>query len=584
MSGLREHIDELERRNGIPSDSILLRKIYIKLGKDPNKARKSDAGNFSKMINGDRKLSIEYAVALESIFNVNLDYLLNGSNQYKSFANRGLEYTAYQDSLELYRKLYNETDSDGNRIFGNYDEYQQTIVNYIIKYHSLNGIIFMFQNGLVKFQAWQNRFNFSEGLWFDGGSEQQFELIKMIFEIDDAEMFANTFDFEAAFNVYDTSNYVLFSDAFIKLCLDSKNIFNYLIKWHKVDLKLMNPHLGNHDYSTNEMYTCHAFLNYMIKYAIANAYEYHDKLIEMLKNANNNNYHVVNHIKNEIGLHSLNQLKVMENGYVVDGMCRLAIIATYDLPIDPDLDEDIKRRIKDLMTYANQITFNDSYNWDGTLKVQWLRQGDMILRKSSNNPVEYEMLDKMRKSGFDGVPKLVSSENLVDKFEYIDGCNAKSIINLPNGWLSMIATYLKEFHSICKNELHGKVYCHNSLSTKNIIFDSENSEIKAIVDWKDCSIGEETDDLICVIVNWIGLDDKNYLSPREKKLELIEYFINEYGADDSIKNNFGNKIIDFLNSTIAKLDKTERLYVDKFYKYKESLIFVELYLDDLNNL
>lgn len=182
------------------------------------------------------------------------------------------------------------------------------------------------------------------------------------------------------------------------------------------------------------------FLNYMIKYAIANAYEYHDKLIEMLKNANNNNYHVVNHIKNEIGLHSLNQLKVMENGYVVDGMCRLAIIATYDLPIDPDLDEDIKRRIKDLMTYANQITFNDSYNWDVTLKVQWLRQGDMILRKSSNNPVEYEMLDKMRKSGFDGVPKLVSSENSVDKFEYIDGCNAKSIINLPNGWLSMIAT------------------------------------------------------------------------------------------------------------------------------------------------
>lgn len=80
------------------------------------------------------------------------------------------------------------------------------------------------------------------------------------------------------------------------------------------------------------------------------------------------------------------------------------------------------------------------------------------------------------------------------------------------------------------------------------------------------------------------MDDKNYLSPREKKLELIEYFINEYGADDSIKNNFGNKIIDFLNSTIAKLDKTERLYVDKFYKYKESLIFVELYLDDLNNL
>lgn len=584
MSGLRERIYELERRNGIPSDSILLRKIYIKLGKDPNEARKSDAGNFSKMINGDRKLSIEYAVALESIFNVNLDYLLNGSNQYKSFTNRGLEYTAYQDSLELYRKLYNETDSDGNRIFGNYDEYQQTIVNYIIKYHSLNGIRFMFQNGLVKFQAWQNRFNFSEGLWLDGGSEQQFELIKMIFEIDDAEMFANTFDFEAAFNVYDTSNYVLFSDAFIKLCLDSKNIFSYLIKWHKADLNLMNPHLGGCEYSTNEMYTCHPFLNYMIKYAIANANEYHDKLVEMLKNANNNNYHVVNHIKNEIGLHSLNQLKVMENGYVVDGMCRLAIIATYDSPVDPDLDEDIKRRINDLMTYSNQITFNDSYNFDGTLKVQWLRQGDVILRKSSNNSIEYEMLERMKENGFDGVPRLISSEKSVDKFEYIEGNNAKYFTNLPDGWLSMIASYLKKFHSICKKELNGKVYCHNSLSTRNIIFDSDNSEIKAIVDWKDCSVGEEIDDLIYIIVNWIGLDDKEYLSPREKKLELIKYFIDEYEANDTIKKNLGNKIMNYLDTAISKLDKTDRLYVDKFYKYKESLIFVELYLDELNNL
>lgn len=584
MSNLRERIDELERKNNIPSDSILLRKIYIKLGKDPNEARNSDAGNFSKMINGERKLPLDYAIALESIFSVNLDYLINGATQYKEFTNRGLEYTAYQDSLELYQKLYNETDSRGERVFGNYDEYQNTIVNYIIKYHSLNGIRFMFQNGLVKFQAWQNRFNFSEGLWLDGGAEQQFELIKMIFEIDDAEMFANTFDFEAAFNVYDTSNYVLFSDAFIKLCLDSKNIFSYLIKWHKADLNLMNPHLGGCEYSTNEMYTCHSFLNYMIKYAIANANEYHDKLIEMLKNANNNNYHVVNHIKNEIGLHSLNQLKVMENGYVVDGMCRLAIIATYDSPVDPDLDEDIKRRINDLMTYSNQITFNDSYNFDGTLKVQWLRQGDVILRKSSNNSIEYEMLEKMEKNGFDGVPRLLSSENSVDKFEYIEGSNAKYLTNLPNGWLSMIANFLKEFHSACKKELNGKVYCHNSLSTKDIIFNSDNSEIKAIVDWKNCSVGEEIDDLIYIIVNWIGLDDKAYLSPREKKLELIKYFIDEYEANDNIKKNFGNKIIEFLNTAISKLDKTERLYVDKFYKYKESLIFVELYLDELNNL
>ena len=74
------------------------------------------------------------------------------------------------------------------------------------------------------------------------------------------------------------------------------------------------------------------------------------------------------------------------------------------------------------------------------------------------------------------------------------------------------------------------------------------------------------------------------MSPREKKIELIKYFIDEYGADDTIKKNLGNNIMNYLNNNISKLDKSDRLYVDKFYKYKESLIFVELYLDELNTL
>lgn len=96
MTNLRKRINELEKRNNITSDSILLRKIYTKLDKNQDDAR-NEAGNFSKMLNGERKLSLEYACALESIFSVNLDYLLNGFKPEKgknNFVNRGLEYTA----------------------------------------------------------------------------------------------------------------------------------------------------------------------------------------------------------------------------------------------------------------------------------------------------------------------------------------------------------------------------------------------------------------------------------------------------------------------------------------------------------
>lgn len=457
-------------------------------------------------------------------------------------------------------------------------------MDYIIKYHSLNGARFLFQNGFVKFQAAQNRLNFSEQLWLAGDEQQHFELIKMIFELDDEEMFANAFDIISSFNIYDRQNFIPYKDDFIKLCLDSKNIFKHLIKWYKIDLKLINPNLVNIIYSTTEMYTSHPLLNYMIKYAISNNEIYHDKLVEMLNNASNNNYHVVNHIKNEIGLLSLNQLKVNENGCVVDDYCNLGIIATYDLPIDPDLDVDIKKRLNELKACANQITFSDSYNWDGTLKTQWLRKDDAILRKSSNNVVEYEMLKKMKELGYNGVPKLISSENSIDKFEYIEGYNSDKFNIYSKDFLLVVADYFKEFHSICKKELNGKIYCHNSLSIKDLIFNDDKTKLKAIINWKNCSVGEITDDLIYVIVNWIDLDNRFFYEQDDKKLDIIKTFIQEYGSEVNVKKDLGQKIMSYLNAALNKLDKNDKNFKAKFYKCKESLIFVELYFDQLNNM
>ena len=578
--GIRERIDELKKRNKIESDAKLLQLIYLRIGKDTDDAR-NEAGNFSKMLKGDgsRKLPIEYAAALEDIFGVTLDFLLNGNRAKKEFENRGLEFTAYQDSKDLYEKLYNQTDADGNRIFGNYDEFENSIIDYIVKYHSLNGVRFLFENELCMFETFQNRFRFTGDFYFDASEEIHKQFINMIFEIDDSIIFDNAFKMENLYDEYNDKS-IVFSDEFIKKCLDSTNIYSRLINYEKIDLQLFNGNLSNTSYKTRDMFTCHPLLNYMIKYAVIHENEYASKLDDLLNHASNNNYHIVNHIKNEIGLHTLQSLKVSKEGMVIDYLCKLGIIATFDYPISPDLSDNTKRRLNELKAFSNEITFHDSYNRDGSLKTHWLREGDYILRKASNNPVEYEMLEQMHLIGFDGVPTLIETKNSVDKFEYIEG-EVKSFSNLPENWESSVARYFQRFHKICMNKLNGKVYCHDSLKTKDVVFDS-NGEIKALVDWSKCYIGNIEDDLIDIVLNWININRIFFKNERENTLDQIKYFLMEYVGDSKVKIQFGDKLKDYLESAIRILKKSDPRYDDRFCSYKNSLTFTELYIEELN--
>ena len=75
---------------------------------------------------------------------------------------------------------------------------------------------------------------------------------------------------EPAVIAYDEYNdkSIVFSDEFIKKCLDSTNIYSRLINYEKIDLKLFNGTLSNTSYKTRDMFTCHPLLNYMIIFLV----------------------------------------------------------------------------------------------------------------------------------------------------------------------------------------------------------------------------------------------------------------------------------------------------------------------------
>lgn len=583
MGKLRDRLKKLMENENIETDSILLRKIYIKLGKNPDDYRK-EAGNFSKMISEERPFNKDYYIPLEQIFNVPMNYILNGNSSCnKKFMPRGFEYVAAQNSYECYDKLFKETDCEGKLIISNQDEYNNTIFDYIISYNSDKGIEYIFENDKLVYIPWQNAFHSPDGHHYIF-TKQAMQVLTMILDLDDENIFHKAIDFTQFINYPRREDMIICKEEFIRKCLETKHIIKYLCQMFRIDYSLLNGNIQC-NFKSSEMFIAHPLINGIIKYALENINTYQDKLILILKEIVGVNYKIIKHIKEDLGLKHLSALKIEADGAVMDNYIRLGIIGYYEGPVNPDWNLEIKARLSELISQLNEIRFNPRINWDGTLKEQWSHQGDIILRKSSNNNLEYEMLEYMKNKGFNKVPELISSKEGVDTFKYIIGSNKNGIMELPNSWLKNIARYFKEFHNLCKEKLTGKVYCHNSLAMENIVF-NQNEGVAGIVDWKHCTIGESYYDLIYIICNWFIFDDF-YFNNRNKDISIlndIKYFLKEYDASEEVKQNFGSKILDYLDDCIDKLDKKEELYKNKYFKFRKIRIFFEIYLSELNNL
>ncbi len=368
------------------------------------------------------------------------------------------------------------------------------------------------------------------------------QILNMILDLDDEEVFQKAIDFTKFINYSRQEDMIICKEEFIKKCLETKHIIKYLCQMFTIDYSLLNGNIQC-NYKSSKMFIVHPLINEIIKYTFKNIKDYQEKIILILNGIVGVNYKIIKHIKEDLGLKQLSALKIEADGAVMDNYIRLGIIGYYEGPINPNWNPEIKARLSELISQSNDIRFNPRINWDGTLKEQWSHQDDIILRKSSNNNLEYEMLEYMKNKGFNKVPELISSKEGVDTFKYIIGSNTNRIMNLPNGWLKNLAIYFKEFHELCKEKLNGKVYCHNNLAMENIVF-NENEGVAGIVDWKHCTIGEPYYDLIYIICNWFIFDDF-YFDNRNKDKSIlndIKYFLEEYDASNEVKQNFGSKI------------------------------------------
>lgn len=149
MSTLRERLNGLKKKKGIKSDSELLKGIYQKLREDGKIKDVSEdefvrkaKGSFSAMIDEKRAFDQDYFFPLEHILDTSMLYLIDGKGGNDEYSHqRGLHFAAVTDTKTNYQTLIDEG------VYLEQDEYQYTLLDYMIENDSRNGFEFFAERG-----------------------------------------------------------------------------------------------------------------------------------------------------------------------------------------------------------------------------------------------------------------------------------------------------------------------------------------------------------------------------------------------------------------------------------------------------
>ena len=205
MENLKSNIDHYMKLKGIKMYSHLLVDIAHELGIKGQEAFKfadKEKSNFSKMLKGERPLKYDFIIPLEKIFGVSLARLLY-EDAYKLPVekenvpfNKGFRYYAYLDDPKLYK---NEFDvllaNDGTSILTQTDEFGKTFLDYVVEYHSVNGVRYLHDEYGIKLKWYHNRFEFrkDKGItWIH--FENCIEFARLVASMNNAELFNDIYD------------------------------------------------------------------------------------------------------------------------------------------------------------------------------------------------------------------------------------------------------------------------------------------------------------------------------------------------------------------------------------------------------
>lgn len=297
MNDLKKNIDHYMNLKGIKMYSHLLvdiaRELGIK-GQDAYEFANIEKSNFSKMLKGERPLKYEFIIPLEKIFGVSLARLMD-EDAYKLPIekenvpfNKGFRYYAYLDDPQLYK---NEFDlllaRDGKPIITQTDEFGKTFLDYVVEYHSVNGVRYLHEEYGIILKQYHNQFKFRKDkgeIWIH--FENSVEFARLVASMNDVELFNSIYDSYYMFfacGYYDVGGCIFANNDFLELILDNNEIFNSIFQEKQYVFELSNFDKRIKQIESITFNSINPIINNCLSYALKNLDKYKQQAIEILK-------------------------------------------------------------------------------------------------------------------------------------------------------------------------------------------------------------------------------------------------------------------------------------------------------------
>lgn len=297
MESLKENIDHYMKLKRIEKYTHLLIDIAHELGINGQAAYEfanKEKANFSKMLKGERPLKYDFIIPLEKIFGISLARLLD-KDAYKLPVekenvpfNKGFRYYACLDDSKLYR---NEFDllltKEGNSILTQSDEFGKTFLDYVVEYHSVNGVRYLQEEYGIKLKWYHNQFEFTKDkgiTWID--FENSIEFARLVASINDTKLFNDIYDSYHMFLTnghYGSDTCIFCQGEYLELILDNNHLFYSIFEIKPYELNLGSRQRRKKQVESITYFLINPIINNCLRYALENLEKYRHRAIDILK-------------------------------------------------------------------------------------------------------------------------------------------------------------------------------------------------------------------------------------------------------------------------------------------------------------
>lgn len=297
MENLKSNIDHYMELKGIRKYSHLLVDVAHELGIKGQEAYKyadKERANFSKMLKGERPLKYDFIIPLEKIFGISLARLLH-EDAYKLPVekenvpfNKGFRYYAYLDDPKLYKEEFDVLlANDGKSILTQTDEFGKTFLDYVVEYHSVNGVRYLHDEYGIKVKWFYNNFEFQKGkgiTWIH--FENFITFARLVASMNDVELFNDIYDSYNMFFTnghYATENCIFCQGEYIEILLENDDLFHSLFEVKPYELKLENSARRKMQVDSITYHSINPIINNCLRYALKHLDKYKHRAREILK-------------------------------------------------------------------------------------------------------------------------------------------------------------------------------------------------------------------------------------------------------------------------------------------------------------